>query len=71
MINKKYKKLLKKNEKLMKNNDIRELSPKTFLKNNVYDDITEICKKKNKRKIKMEEFEIPKFCEYEYLVKKN
>lgn len=66
----KNKKIMK-NKKILCNTDIRQLTPKTFLKNHVYDDITEICKKKNKRKIKTDEFEIPRYCEYECLVKKN
>ncbi len=65
----KNKKIIFKNKKLT--NKIRELSPKTFLKDYIYDDITEKCKKKSKRKIKMEEFEIPRFDEYELLIRKN
>ena len=65
----KNKKIIFKNKKLT--NKVRKLSPKTFLKEYIYYDITEKCKKKSKRKIKMEEFEIPRFDEYEQLIKKN
>ena len=51
-------------------NTVTKLSPKTFLKNYIYDDITENVKK-SKKKIKMEEFEIPVYEEFDDLVKKN
>lgn len=74
MVSTKSKKKLKiknkkiKNKKIEKNYDI---SPKTFLKTFIFDDITEKCRKKSKRKIKAEDFEIPEFIEYENLIKKN
>jgi hypothetical protein len=52
-------------------NVVTKLSPKAFLKNYIYDDITEKCKKKSKKKIKMEEFEIPVYEEFDDLIKKN
>lgn len=52
-------------------NDNRKLTPKTFLKNYLYDDITDKCKKKNKTKIRSEDFEMPIYKEYNDLVSRN
>lgn len=53
------------------NKKIRNLSPKTFLKEYVYDEIKDLKKTKSKKKIKTSEFEIPKYSEYEKLIKVN
>lgn len=66
--NKKINFKIKKNKKIASK---QEISPKTFFKRYLFDDITEKCKKKCKRKIKSEDFEIPDYSEYDNLVKKN
>ena len=53
------------------NQKIRKISPKTFLKNYIYDEIKDLKKTKSRKKIKTSEFEIPKYSEYEKLIKLN
>jgi hypothetical protein len=54
-----------------KNTKISRISPKTFLKDNVYEDTNDLVKKKNKKKIKSQDFEIPDYCEYKKIVQVN
>lgn len=70
-IKKKKKKIIVKNNKICKKNSVCEISPKTYLKTYIFDDITEKCRKKSKRKVKAEDFEIPEFQEFNNLVNKN
>ena len=57
---------------IMKNNQkIRKISQKTYLKEYIYDEIKDLKKTKNKKKIKTSEFEIPTYSEYEKLIKLN
>tara|TARA_B100001063_G_C16736916_1_gene542558 strand:- start:310 stop:1410 length:1101 start_codon:yes stop_codon:yes gene_type:complete len=53
------------------NQKIRKISPKTFLKDYIYDEIKDLKKTKSRKKIKTSEFEIPKYSEYEKLIKLN
>lgn len=60
------------NSLIKKDNDFyRKLTPKTYFKDYVYDDITILCKKKNKLKVKADEFEIPQYEDFHDLVKLN
>jgi hypothetical protein len=68
MVSTKSKKKIKINKKITKHPII---SPKTFLKTYIFDDITEKCRKKSKRKIKADDFEIPEFIDYDNLINKN
>ena len=53
------------------NKKITRISPKTFLKKNVYEETNDLVKKKNKKKIKNEDFEIPDYSEYTKIVHIN
>lgn len=55
----------------MKNMKISKITPKSFLKNYIYDDITDKYLKKSKRKLKQCDFEILDFSEYDKLFKNN
>jgi len=59
---------IKKNEKNIK---LKVLSPKTFLKNKIYDDIKNIQVPKKKIKVNVSEFEIPNYDEYNNIIKIN
>lgn len=53
------------------NKKISKLSPKTFLKYYVYEEIKDLKKTKSKKKIKISKFEIPKYSEYNKLIRLN
>ena len=55
----------------MNNMQISKITPKSFLKNYIYDDITDKYLKKEKRKLKQSEFEILDFSEYDKLFNSN
>ena len=53
------------------NKKIRKLSPKTYLKEYIYDEIKDLKKTKSKKKITTSDFEIPVYSEYSKLIKLN
>ena len=57
--------------KTKENIKLKITSPKTFLKDNIYDDIKKIPCPKKKIKITASEFEIPNYDEYDNLIKIN
>ena len=50
---------------------LKNISPKTFLKDHIYDDMKNVQIPKKKIKITASEFEIPNYYEYDKLVKYN
>lgn len=56
---------------LNKNIKIKSISPKTFLKENIYDNIKDLPNVKKKIKVREEEFEIPEYNEYDRILKLN
>lgn len=61
----------KMNNMKMNNMKISKITPKSFLKNYIYDDITDKYLKKEKRKLKQSEFEILDYSEYDKLFNSN
>ena len=59
------------NKKLNENIKIKVISPKTFLKENIYENIKDISITKKKIKVREGEFEIPDYDEYEKILKLN
>lgn len=60
-----------KNEKINNKNSARNLTPKTYFKTCLYQDVSLKCKKKSRKKVKQEDFVIPMINEYEKLVTIN
>ena len=54
-----------------KNTIINAISPKTFLKENIYDDINNLQFPKKKIKVSASEFEIPNYNEYDKIINVN
>jgi hypothetical protein len=63
--------ITRKNMTANKNIKIKSLSPKTFLKENIYDNIKDLPNIKKKIKVKEDEFEIPEYDEYTKILKLN
>ena len=59
------------NANKMDNMKISKITPKSFLKIYIYDDITDKYLKKSKKKLKQSDFEILDFSEYDNLFKNN
>jgi len=58
-------------KKNVTNIKLKVISPKTFLKNRIYDDIKNLQIPKKKLKINASEFEIPNYDEYDKIIKIN